>query len=48
MINTYCAGCHNSKLPTPAAGLGLDAMNVNAPYEHPEVWEKAFQRFSGL
>ena len=47
MINTYCAGCHNSKLPTPAAGLGLDAMNVQAPYEHPEVWEKAVRKLRG-
>ncbi|PYS33011.1 MAG: hypothetical protein DMG14_32805, partial [Acidobacteria bacterium] len=30
MIKTYCAGCHNSKLPNPAGGLALDTLNVQA------------------
>jgi mono/diheme cytochrome c family protein len=31
MVKTYCAGCHNSQLPKPAAGLALDTLSVQAP-----------------
>jgi hypothetical protein len=47
MVTTYCTGCHNSKLPNPAGGLALDAMNVQVPVEHPEVWEKAIRKLRG-
>src|ERR1043166_1438791 len=47
MVKTYCTGCHNSALPKPAAGLGLDKWNVQAPFEHPDVWEKAIRKLRG-
>src|SRR5262249_22019306 len=47
MITTYCAGCHNSKAAKPAGGLALDNQNVQAPSEHPEVWEKAIRKLRG-
>src|SRR5262245_45791203 len=47
LIKTYCAGCHNSKLTNPAGGLALDTLNVQAPAEHPEIWEKAIRKLRG-
>src|SRR5205809_328240 len=47
MIKTWCAGCHNSKLPNPAGGLALDTLNVQAAAEHPEIWEKAIRKLRG-
>jgi mono/diheme cytochrome c family protein len=47
MIKTYCAGCHNSKLTTPAGGLALDTMNIEAAAQHPEIWEKAIRKMHG-
>jgi mono/diheme cytochrome c family protein len=46
-VKTYCTGCHNSKLPNPAGGLALDTLNVQAPAEHPEIWEKAMRKLRG-
>ena len=43
LITTYCAGCHNSRATSPAGGLALDNKNVQAPSEHPEIWEKAMR-----
>jgi mono/diheme cytochrome c family protein len=47
MVKTYCAGCHNSKLEKPAGGLALDALDVQAAAEHPEVWEKVIRKLRG-
>ncbi len=47
MITTYCAGCHNSQLPKPAAGLALDTLSHQAAAEHPEIWEKAIRKLRG-
>src|SRR5262245_21229507 len=47
VVKTYCAGCHNSKLTNPARGLALDTINVQAPTEHPEIWEKAIRKLRG-
>jgi mono/diheme cytochrome c family protein len=47
MIKTNCAGCHNSQLPKPAGGLALDNQNVQAPAEHPEIWEKVVRKLRG-
>src|SRR5262252_3799604 len=44
MIKTYCAGCHNSQSAKPAGGLALDTLNVQAPAEHPDIWEKAIRK----
>ena len=47
MIKTNCATCHNSALPKPAGGLALDKQNVQAPAEHPEIWEKVVRKLRG-
>jgi mono/diheme cytochrome c family protein len=47
VINTYCTGCHNSKLAKPAGGLALDTANVQTPSQHPEIWEKAMRKLRG-
>jgi mono/diheme cytochrome c family protein len=47
MVKSYCTGCHNSQLPKPAAGLALDTLNVQAAFEHPEIWEKAIRKLRG-
>src|SRR6185369_4295043 len=47
MVKTYCTGCHNSKSQNPAGGLALDTLNVQAPAEHPEIWEKAIRKLRG-
>jgi mono/diheme cytochrome c family protein len=47
LVKTYCAGCHNSQSAKPAGGLALDNVNVRAPGEHPEVWEKAIRKLRG-
>jgi len=47
MIKTSCAGCHNSQLAKPAGGLALDSLKVQAPGEHPEIWEKVVRKLRG-
>ena len=47
VINTYCTGCHNSKLAKPAGGLALDTATVQTPSQHPEIWEKAMRKLRG-
>src|SRR5262245_28844391 len=47
LVKTYCTGCHNSKLPNPAAGLALDTLNVQEAAQHAEVWEKAVRKLRG-
>ena len=41
LVTSYCAGCHNSKMPKPAGGLALDTLNVQEAPAHPEVWGKS-------
>jgi mono/diheme cytochrome c family protein len=47
LVKTYCAGCHSSRSATPAGGLALDNLNVQAAAEHPEIWEKAVRKLRG-
>jgi len=47
MVQTNCAGCHNSKLAKPAGGLALDNIKVQAAAEHPEIWEKVVRKLRG-
>jgi hypothetical protein len=42
-IDTYCAGCHNSR--TKAGGVALDALSLDAT--HADVWEKALRKLRG-
>jgi len=47
LVKSYCAGCHNSKMPKPAGGLALDTLNVQAAAQNPEIWEKAIRKLRG-
>jgi uncharacterized protein DUF1592/uncharacterized protein DUF1588/uncharacterized protein DUF1585/uncharacterized protein DUF1587/uncharacterized protein DUF1595 len=42
LVQSYCLGCHNSRVKT--AGLALDAIEADAVSRHPEVWEKVVRR----
>ena len=37
-MNKYCVSCHNEKLKT--AGLALDRVDAEKPYNSQETWEK--------
>jgi hypothetical protein len=37
-VDRYCVTCHNQRLKT--ANLTLDTLNVAAPAEQPEIWER--------
>src|SRR5580704_5177650 len=38
VVNKYCVSCHNEKLKT--AGLALDRVDAEKPYNSQETWEK--------
>src|SRR5580692_4344094 len=38
LTNKYCVSCHNEKLKT--AGLALDRIDADNPYNSQETWEK--------
>jgi mono/diheme cytochrome c family protein len=45
MLNTYCLGCHNSKIKV--GGLALDGLNLQSPVANAETWEKALKKLRG-
>ncbi|HSP69647.1 MAG TPA: c-type cytochrome domain-containing protein, partial [Bryobacteraceae bacterium] len=45
MLNTYCVGCHNTRLKT--GGLALDGLDLQAAAEDAQVWEKALRKLRG-
>jgi hypothetical protein len=45
LLNTYCTACHNSRVRT--GGLSLDALNLQAATESPEIWEKVLRKLRG-
>jgi mono/diheme cytochrome c family protein len=45
MINTYCVGCHNSRVK--AGNLAFDTQDLKAAAQHGEVWEKALRKLRG-
>lgn len=45
MVSTYCISCHNSRLKT--GGLALDRLDLHAPAENAEIWEKALRKLRG-
>jgi hypothetical protein len=45
MLDTYCAGCHNSKVH--AGGVAFDALTLDAVHEHADVWEAAVRKLRG-
>jgi mono/diheme cytochrome c family protein len=45
MLNTYCVGCHNTRLKT--GGLALDSLDLQAAADDAQVWEKALRKLRG-
>jgi hypothetical protein len=41
-LDKYCVGCHNTKVKR--GGLALDAIDVQDPGQHPEIWEKVVRK----
>jgi len=42
LLNQYCVTCHNNKVRT--ANLSLQAEDINAVGDHPEVWEQVVRK----
>lgn len=45
MLNTYCVGCHNTRLKT--GGVAFDAIDIKHPAANAEIWEKALRKLRG-
>src|SRR5215831_6778183 len=45
MLSTYCYTCHNTRLKT--GGLALDSLDLQAPEENAQIWEKALRKLRG-
>ncbi len=45
LVNTYCTGCHNSRVKT--GGLALDTVDLQAAADNAEIWEKALRKLRG-
>jgi mono/diheme cytochrome c family protein len=45
MLTTYCVSCHNTRLNT--GGLALDGLDLQAPADNAEIWEKALRKLRG-
>src|SRR5690348_17240208 len=45
LIRTYCVTCHNTRLKT--GGLTLDSLDLGAPANNVQIWEKALRKLRG-
>jgi hypothetical protein len=45
MLNTYCVGCHNSRIKI--GGLALDNLNLQTAAADAKTWEKALRKLRG-
>jgi hypothetical protein len=45
LLNTYCFGCHNSRIKV--GGLALDKLDLKTPANDAETWEKALRKLRG-
>src|SRR5262252_2725565 len=45
MLSTYCFTCHNSRVKI--GGLALDGLDLQAPEENAQIWEKALRKLRG-
>ena len=45
LVNTYCAGCHNARLKI--GGLVLEGLDLQAPADDAQIWEKALRKLRG-
>ncbi len=45
LVNTYCVGCHSARLKT--GGLVLEGLDLQAPADDAQIWEKALRKLRG-
>jgi mono/diheme cytochrome c family protein len=45
MLSTYCFTCHNTRVKI--GGLALDGLDLEAPEENAQIWEKALRKLRG-
>ena len=45
MLSTYCFTCHNTRVKI--GGLALDGLNLQAPEDNAQIWEKALRKLRG-
>jgi len=45
MLNTYCVGCHNTRVKT--GGLALDGLDLQSAADDAQIWEKALRKLRG-
>jgi hypothetical protein len=45
MLTTYCVNCHNTRLKT--GGVALDGLELQAPTDNAEIWERALRKLRG-
>jgi hypothetical protein len=45
MLNTYCVGCHNTRMKT--GGLALDGLDLKSAADDAQIWEKALRKLRG-
>src|SRR5262245_57126552 len=45
MLSTYCFTCHNTR--AKVGGLALDNLDLQAPEENAQIWEKALRKLHG-
>ena len=45
MLSTYCFTCHNSRVKV--GGLALDGLNLEAPENNAQIWERAVRKLRG-
>jgi hypothetical protein len=45
LVSTYCVGCHSTRLKT--GGLALEGLNLDAPADDAQVWEKVLRKLRG-
>jgi hypothetical protein len=45
LVTTYCVTCHSTRLKT--GGLTLEGLNLEAPVDDAQIWEKALRKLRG-
>ncbi len=45
MVTTYCFTCHSTRVKS--GGLALDGLDLEAPADNAEIWEKALRKLRG-
>src|SRR5262249_20521923 len=45
MLSTSCSTCHNSR--AKLGGLALDSLDLKAPEDNAQIWEKALRKLRG-